>query len=112
MPIGYLGGEVDEAFPTHSHAASSEDPGALVLQLVLQQFGVRTHLYRFYQKRNVEDFFAGKGVPEECRYTVLCAHGHGPDDDPVGFEPKVVLLKRSTFRTKIKGPDLLRSDPS
>jgi hypothetical protein len=21
-------------------------------------------------------------VPEECRYTVLCAHGHGPDHDP------------------------------
>jgi hypothetical protein len=63
-------------------AASSEDPGALALQSVLQQFGLRVHLYRLYQKRNVEDFFAGKGVPEECRYTVLCAHGLGPDEDP------------------------------
>jgi hypothetical protein len=63
-------------------AASSEDPAALALQSVLQQLGLRVHLYRFYQRRNVEDFFAGKGVPEECSYTVVCAHGHGPDDDP------------------------------
>ncbi len=63
-------------------AASSEDPGALALQSVLQQFGLRVHFYRLYQKRNVEDFFAGKGVPEECCYTVLCAHGLGPDEDP------------------------------
>jgi hypothetical protein len=63
-------------------AASSEDPTALALQSVLQQLGLRVHLHRFYQKRNVEDFFAGKGVPAECRYTVACAHGHGPDDDP------------------------------
>lgn len=63
-------------------AASSEDPGAPILQSVLQHMGLRVHLYLLYQKRNVEDFFAGRGVPEECRYTVLCAHGHGPDDDP------------------------------
>ena len=63
-------------------AVSSEDPAALALQSVLQQLGLRVHLYRFYQMRNVEDFFAGEGVPEECRYTVICAHGHGPDDDP------------------------------
>ena len=28
-------------------AAALEDPGALVLQLVLQQLGLRVHLYRF-----------------------------------------------------------------
>ena len=51
-------------------AASSEDPGALVLRSELEQLGLRVHLYRFYQKRNVEDFFASKEVPSECRYTV------------------------------------------
>jgi len=63
-------------------AASSEDPGALVLRSELEQLGLRVHHYRFYQKRNVEDFFASKGVPSECRYTVLYAHGYGPEDDP------------------------------
>jgi hypothetical protein len=68
-------------------AGSSEATDPLVLRSVLEEFGLRVHLYRFYQRRNVEDFFAGKGVPSECRYTVLCAHGHGPDDDPkIRFE--------------------------
>jgi hypothetical protein len=68
-------------------AGSSESTAPLVLHSVLEQFGLHVHLYRFYQKRNVEDFFAGKGVPKECRYTVLLGHGHGPDDDPkVTFE--------------------------
>lgn len=61
---------------------SSESSTPLALQSVLQEMGLHVHLYRFYQKRNVEDFFAGKGVPDECAYTIICAHGHGPDDDP------------------------------
>jgi hypothetical protein len=61
---------------------SSEASDPQVLRSVLEEFGLRVHLYRLYQKRNVEDFFAGRGLPKECRYTVLCAHGHGPDDDP------------------------------
>jgi hypothetical protein len=59
---------------------SSEASDPLVLRSVLEEFGLRVDLYRLYQKRNVEDFFAGRGVPKECRYTGLC--GHGPDDDP------------------------------
>jgi hypothetical protein len=61
---------------------SSEASDPQVLRSVLEEFGLRVHLYRLYQKRNVEDFFAGRGLPKECRYTVLCSHGHGPDDDP------------------------------
>jgi hypothetical protein len=59
---------------------SSEASDPLVLRSVLEEFGLRVDLYRLYQKRNVEDFFAGRGVPKECRYTGLC--GHGSDDDP------------------------------
>ena len=59
---------------------SSEASYPLVLRSFLEEFGLRVHLYRPYQKRNVEDFFAGRGVPRECRYTGLC--GHSPDDDP------------------------------
>jgi hypothetical protein len=61
---------------------SSEASDHLILRSVLEEFGLRVHLYRLYQRRNVEGFFAGRVVPEECRYTVLCAHGHSPDDDP------------------------------
>ena len=35
---------------------SSEASDPLVLRSVLEEFGLRVHLYRLYQKRNVEDF--------------------------------------------------------
>lgn len=62
--------------------ARSEAVTPLVLQSVLQQLGVRAHLYRFYQTEHVRDFFARKGVPDEVRFTILCAHAGGQDDDP------------------------------
>src|SRR5215211_4980485 len=38
------------------------------------------------RKRNVEDFFAGKGVPAECRYTLLLGQAGGPDDPRTVFD--------------------------
>ena len=62
--------------------ARSQAATPLVLQSVLQQLGIRAHLYRFYNPQQVTDFFARKGVPEECRFTILCAHAGGPAGDP------------------------------
>lgn len=62
--------------------ARSQAATPLILQSVLQQFGIRTHLYRFYQTEHVVGFFARKGVPDEVRFTILCAHAGGPADNP------------------------------
>ncbi len=62
--------------------ARSQAVTPLILQSVLQQFNIRAHLYRFYNPEQVTDFFARKGVPDEVRFTILCAHAGGPDDDP------------------------------
>lgn len=71
-------------------ARPSDATAPLVVQSVLQQFGARAHLYRFHGVRNVEDFFAGRGVPAECRYTVLLGHAGdhagGPDDPKNVFD--------------------------
>src|SRR5215207_1589363 len=93
---------------------SSEASYPLVLRSFLEEFGLRVDLYRLYQKRNVEDFFAGRGVPKECRYTGLC--GHGPDADPKirlkdgdpdaveGWEPRPFDLSKGNVPGLVTAP--------
>lgn len=93
---------------------------AEAVRAVLESFALRVHFYRLYQKYDVLDFFAGKGVPE-CDYTVLVCHGTGrtegeaaialdvgeqEDDDPrapTGWEPMEFLLTPKNIPEVVTG---------
>ena len=54
---------------------------AIAVRAVLESFRLRVQFLRLVQRRQVFDFFAGRGV-SDCSYTVLVCHGTGTDADP------------------------------
>jgi hypothetical protein len=58
--------------------ASVEHAGAI--RAALEVFRLRVDFYRMVQRRQCLAFLAGEHFPYD--YTVLCAHGTGPDDAP------------------------------
>jgi hypothetical protein len=53
---------------------------ATAIRAALEVFRLRVDFYRMVQRRHLLAFLAGEHIPYD--YTVLCAHGTGPDEAP------------------------------
>ena len=53
---------------------------ACAIRVALEVFRLRVDFYRMVQRRHLLAFLAGDHIPYD--YTILCAHGTGPDDAP------------------------------
>jgi hypothetical protein len=53
---------------------------ASAIRAALEVFRLRVDFYRMVQRRHFLAFLAGEHIPYD--YTVLCAHGTGPDEAP------------------------------